>query len=902
MKRRWITRGLSLLAALALGLPAAGWAEEAEAMDLYDPAIYVAEVSPEEIVGDPPAEAAQPETPAEPAPEAATVEVPAEAAPEAATVETPAEPAPEAATVEVPAEPAPEAAIVETPAEPATEAATVEVPAEAAPEAATVEAPAEAAPEAATVETPAEPAPEAAIVETPAEPEAVVEPAPQAQVEAVPMALEPNLRMGLGEQFPLDGAALLAGAGSAAAYASDRPDIVAIDPQTGVMTAAALGVAQLTVTADTGATVLYVVEVLNAPSGLSFAEGASLALGKGESLALTALLPEGTASAAGVTYHSDKTKVAVVDAAGRVTGKRTGTAVITATAYNGAKATCTVQVGKAPSKLTLSAKKAVLNAGGTLALSVKLPKRSVSRITWESDNPAVATVDAAGNVVAVGPGTANVTARSFNGKRATCAVAVLDGAAPTALSLNAQAIQLGKKEQFQIVPQVGAGEAAAFAYSSNRKKVAAVSAGGVITAKKSGTAEITVSTHNGLRATITVTVGKAPSKVALSASSLALKPGETAQLGVKLSNNAASTLAWESSDVSVAAVDANGLVTGIRAGTADIRATTFNGKSAVCRVTVSQPEATPEPTPDPTVAPIPDPTVAPVPDPTVAPTSEPTPEPTAEPTPEPTPEPTLTPKKMLARLNASNVLGGKKQAIVGVMELLIKAGFEPAFAAGVGANIYSEGTYGLFESSRYIANYQKRPRYFCYLDGGDYYTNVNGEYKLTAVYLSQAQLDAYTGEAEGRLRFGAENFYRDNYSGKYMWEVNLTEFEALLETLAKGNWQGKFGVGIVQWTGGRTRKLAALYRKHAGEGDSITQAQVIAAENEMVLNDFTGDYRGVYSAWKIANSAATDTVEAARSAGALVCTKYEIPVNKDAKAVTRGNKAAEIFAVMVGES
>ena len=135
-----------------------------------------------------------------------------------------------------------------------------------------------------------------------------------------------------------------------------------------------------------------------------------------------------------------------------------------------------------------------------------------------------------------------------------------------------------------------------------------------------------------------------------------------------------------------------------------------------------------------------------------------------------------------------------------------------------------------------------------------------------------------------------------------MWDVNLTEFEALLETLARGNWVGKFGVGIVQWTGGRTRKLAALYRKHAGAGDSITQAQVVAAENEMVLNDFSGDYRGVYSAWKMANSAATDTVEAARSAGALVCTRYEIPVNKDAKAVTRGNKAAEMFAVMLGES
>ena len=132
--------------------------------------------------------------------------------------------------------------------------------------------------------------------------------------------------------------------------------------------------------------------------------------------------------------------------------------------------------------------------------------------------------------------------------------------------------------------------------------------------------------------------------------------------------------------------------------------------------------------------------------------------------------------------------------------------------------------------------------------------------------------------------------------------MDLNELESFLAKLSEGGWQGKFGLGVVQWTGGRTAKLVEYYRKHAGSGSSITKAQVIAAENEMVLNDFSGDYRGVYSAWKMANSAATDTVEAARSAGALVCTRYEIPVNKDAKAVTRGNKAAEMFAVMLGES
>ena len=105
----------------------------------------------------------------------------------------------------------------------------------------------------------------------------------------------------------------------------------------------------------------------------------------------------------------------------------------------------------------------------------------------------------------------------------------------------------------------------------------------------------------------------------------------------------------------------------------------------------------------------------------------------------------------------------------------------------------------------------------------------------------------------------------------------------------------------MQWTGGRTKTLVAMYRKHAAEDGSMTAAQVAAAENEMILYDFKGSYAGVYNTWREANRKAPDSAEAARSAGALVCTKYEIPVNKEAKAVTRGNKAAEIYKIMMGQ-
>ncbi|MBQ6122178.1 MAG: hypothetical protein IJI59_10610, partial [Clostridia bacterium] len=188
------------------------------------------------------------------------------------------------------------------------------------------------------------------------------------------------------------------------------------------------------------------------------------------------------------------------------------------------------------------------------------------------------------------------------------------------------------------------------------------------------------------------------------------------------------------------------------------------------------------------------------------------------------------------------------------------------------------------------------PRYFCYLDGGNYY--VNG--RLSAVYMSPEEMETYTGEAEARERFDVENFYLDNYSRKYVYEINLDDLEAFMVRLDEGGWVGKFGVGIVQWTGHRTKNLLARYRKHAGAGKStITPAQVAAAENEMILNDFQGDYQHVYNTWKEENPATLSSIAAARSAGSIICLKYEVPVDKETKAVRRGEKAVEIYKVMM---
>ena len=603
---------------------------------------------------------------------------------------------------------------------------------------------------------------------------------------------------------------------------------------------------------------------LEAPKSLAFPK-AKLYMGKGERTQLIASPPADTAPVQ-VSYTSSKPSVVSVDGAGNLHARKKGTAKITATSSNGLKATCKVVVRKAPSKVKVSEKKLILCLEEQRALKAKLPRGSASAITWSSANPAVATVDAAGNVRGVASGTVRITARTFNGRQARCTVTVLGGRKPTTLSLPSRTMTLGLKQKVQLTPQLGAGEAARFTYSSSKKRVVSVSRGGLLTAKKKGTAKITVKTHNGLKFKLTVKVVKAPAKVTLSAGKLSLAVGKSAALKAKLPKGTYSPITWRSSDAGVASVDADGNVQALKAGKAQITATTFNGKSAACTVTVTEPAATQE-NPG-----------------SVA--------------------PNLTNAQMVANLRASSALGGKKNAICSVAEMMLNAGYEPAFVAGLCANVYSEGSYGFFESSKYIANYLKRPKYFCYLDGGDYYKkDSSGKYVLTTVYLAPEEIATYTGTVEAKPRFGAANYYRDNWSGKKVWNCDLNELQKFMDVLTEGKWQGKFGLGVTQWTGGRTRKLMKLYRKHAGENSAtITEAQVIAAENEMILYDLNGDYKKVYTGWRSENKSALHCPEAANSAGSWICLKYEIPANKEESAVKRGKNAAKFYKIMVGIS
>ena len=157
---------------------------------------------------------------------------------------------------------------------------------------------------------------------------------------------------------------------------------------------------------------------------------------------------------------------------------------------------------------------------------------------------------------------------------------------PTYMSLNTDSLKLGETESYQLTVNTDA-EISSFSFTSDSPEIAEVSENGFITALQKGTATITCSCGE-LSDSCVVTVCPMASSLTLNKTELMLGIGETYDLNSYVNSGAAAYYRAYSSDnekVAFAAKD-GGLVTALKAGTANIRCTLKNGVSAVCRVTV----------------------------------------------------------------------------------------------------------------------------------------------------------------------------------------------------------------------------------------------------------------------------------------------------------------------------
>ena len=246
-----------------------------------------------------------------------------------------------------------------------------------------------------------------------------------------------------------------------------------------------------------------------------------------------------------------------------------------------------------PEKIELSYETLSLEKGESVTImATVMPEDATDKtITWASSDEAVATVNAEGKVTAVALGEATVTAKC--GEVSTyCTVTVVATPAES-ITISQETATLKVGETVELTATVMPEDATdkTVSWTSSDEAVATVDAEGKVTAVALGEATVTakcgeVSTY------CTVTVVATPAEsITISQETATLKVGETVELTATVMPEDATdkTVSWTSSDEAVATVDAEGKVTAVALGEAEITATAADGSgiSANCLVTVN---------------------------------------------------------------------------------------------------------------------------------------------------------------------------------------------------------------------------------------------------------------------------------------------------------------------------
>ncbi len=374
--------------------------------------------------------------------------------------------------------------------------------------------------------------------------------------------------------------------------------------------AVSAGTAVVTVTASNGLTAKCQVTVSDVEATEIILSKTETVLEKGKTETITATVKPDNTTDKTVTWTSGNEKIVTVTD-GVITAVGAGTAKIVASCGD-VTAECLVTVEVPITGIVLDKTELALEnkiTGDNTIYATAVIKATIQpedatgdkEITWTSSDEQVVTVKD-GNVTAVSDGTAIITATTSNGKTKTCNVTVTsteikDLIAAEEITLDKTEGELEEGQTLQLTATITPEEATIKEcnWSSSDETIATVNANGLVTAKKAGTATITVTTKDGSelskKCEITVTPAKiAVTGITLDKISTQVQEGKLVQLVATVTpdNATVKDCEWTSSDETIATVDANGLVTTKKAGKVTITVTTKDGSelSAKCEITV----------------------------------------------------------------------------------------------------------------------------------------------------------------------------------------------------------------------------------------------------------------------------------------------------------------------------
>ena len=240
--------------------------------------------------------------------------------------------------------------------------------------------------------------------------------------------------------------------------------------------------------------------------------------GKTEQLKITYLPDYATASIGTVKWTSSNEAVVTVDAAGKLTAKAAGKAIITAITSDGNVMYCIVTVENIKvSKITIATTTSNKIATGkkvTLKATVTPSNAYNKGVTWKSSNTKVATVSSSGVVTTkkkMGGKTVTITAtaKDGSGKKASYKIYVMKGVVKKVYISGVKSVKAGKKLYLKGKTSASSGANRTLKWSSSNTKYAKVSSKGTVTTCKAGkkkSVKITARAVDGSGKSKTVTI------------------------------------------------------------------------------------------------------------------------------------------------------------------------------------------------------------------------------------------------------------------------------------------------------------------------------------------------------------------------------------------------------------
>lgn len=306
----------------------------------------------------------------------------------------------------------------------------------------------------------------------------------------------------------------------------------------------------------------------------------------GDTLSLNAVVTPNKLPAAdkAVRWSSSDPAIAAVDENGRVTALKEGKTTITVTSVKESEkfAVCEITVDAA-TVITLQSDENVfleLDAQEEIRVDV-----SRGGLIWKSSAPSVVSVDENGRITAVGAGSATVTAISSESSGKSVSVSVTVYPAPAVDIEEAErSMEIGV--EYTVTAMVNR-EDEDLQWTSSNENVAAVDEHGVVTAIAAGSAVIkaTSSIDGTVFDTIEITVQ--PEVTIETIREMTIQKDIPTELVVNVNRGAVTFI---SDDESVVTVDENGMMTGLKEGSASITVTSAIDptKKAECLITVKE--------------------------------------------------------------------------------------------------------------------------------------------------------------------------------------------------------------------------------------------------------------------------------------------------------------------------